>query len=232
MKQKNKKEDFQECYYNPGHNILELYNILVQVQFVTSKTKLYIQYRKLGIALASRVANHLRLRILGSQEIFKPAGLHNKISRRSLLKLNQSFYHAKLQGPAPFKDNPKNVPFVTTYYENIDNEKVVRKIRSKLSNIQLRLVSELFKNKNVVISQKQPKNLLRLLTRAGFNTEINAFQKQNSLFKYIDKRCKIYSLYIVEGHSFIMPNNMRWELRSHVTCRSINMIYYLKCNMR
>ena len=35
----------------------------------------------------------------------------------------------------------------------------------------------------------------------------------------------------MEGHSFIMPNNMRWELRSHVTCRSINMIYYLKCNM-
>ena len=24
---------------------------------------------------------------------------------------------------------------------------------------------------------------------------------------------------------------MRWELRSDVTCRSINMIYYLKCNM-
>ena len=59
----------------------------------------------------------------------------------------------------------------------IDNEKVVRKIRSKLSNIQSRLVSELFKNKNVVISQKQPKNLLQLLTRARFNTEINAFQQ-------------------------------------------------------
>ena len=33
-------------YYNPGHNILELYNILVQVQFPTSKTKLDIQYSK------------------------------------------------------------------------------------------------------------------------------------------------------------------------------------------
>ena len=28
--------------YNPGHNILELYNILVQVQLATSKTKLDI----------------------------------------------------------------------------------------------------------------------------------------------------------------------------------------------
>ena len=28
--------------YNPGHNILELYNILVQIQFTTIKTKLNI----------------------------------------------------------------------------------------------------------------------------------------------------------------------------------------------
>ena len=53
--------------------------------------------------------------------------------------INQSFYNAKLQGPAPFTDNSKNIPFVTTYYENTDHdEKVVRKIRSKLSNIQSR----------------------------------------------------------------------------------------------
>ena len=73
--------------------------------------------------------------------------------------------------------------------------------------------------------------LLRLLTRARFNTEINAFGQQKGLFKCIDKRCKICSLYIVEGHSFIMSNNMTWELQSHVTCRSINIIYYLKCNI-
>ena len=28
-----------------------------------------------------------------------------------------------------------------------------------------------------------------------------------------------------------MSHNMRWELQSHVTCRSINTIYHLKCNM-
>ena len=48
---------------------------------------------------------------------------------------------------------------------------------------------------------------------------------------YGDKRCKICSMYILEGHSFIMSNNMRWDLRSHVNCRSINIIYYLKWNM-
>ena len=28
-----------------------------------------------------------------------------------------------------------------------------------------------------------------------------------------------------------MSNNMRWELCSHVTCRDINVMYHLKCNM-
>ena len=46
--------------------------------------------------------------------------------------INQSFYNVKLKGPAPFTDNSKNIPFVTIYYENIDNEKVVRKVYSKL----------------------------------------------------------------------------------------------------
>ena len=45
---------------NPGHNILELYNILLQIRFTTSKTKFDIQYRKLGIRVASRVAERLK----------------------------------------------------------------------------------------------------------------------------------------------------------------------------
>ena len=43
--------------------------------------------------------------------------------------INQSFYNAKLQVPPPVTGNSKN-------------EKVVRKIRSKLSNIQSRHLSE------------------------------------------------------------------------------------------
>ena len=48
-------------------------------------------------------------------------------------------------------DNSKNILFVTTYYGNI---KVVRKICSELSNIQSRYLSEAFKSKNVILSQK------------------------------------------------------------------------------
>ena len=67
--------------------------------------------------------------------------------------INQSLYNAKLQGPVPFTDNPKNITPVTTYYENIENEKLVQTIRSKLSNIQSRHLSEVPKKK-VVFSPK------------------------------------------------------------------------------
>ena len=46
--------------YNPGNNILELYNILVQVLFTTSKTKLYIYHSKLGIRGATQVTERLK----------------------------------------------------------------------------------------------------------------------------------------------------------------------------
>ena len=54
---------------NRGHNILELYNVLVQIRFTASKTKRDMQYSKLGIRVAPRVAERLKtwdLRILGN----------------------------------------------------------------------------------------------------------------------------------------------------------------------
>ena len=46
--------------YSPGHNILELYNILVHIRFPTSKVKLDIRYSKIGIRVASRLAERLK----------------------------------------------------------------------------------------------------------------------------------------------------------------------------
>ena len=54
--------------YNLDHNILELYNVLVQVRFTTSKTKRDIQYSKLRIRVASQFAER-RVRILGNKKI-------------------------------------------------------------------------------------------------------------------------------------------------------------------
>ena len=63
--------------YNLGHNILELYNVLVQIRLTTSKTRIDIQYSKLGIQVASPVAERLRTlentEILGKSQIWVEA---------------------------------------------------------------------------------------------------------------------------------------------------------------
>ena len=57
--------------YNLGHNILELYNVLIQTRLTTSKTKRDIQYRKLGIRVAERLTIILgNKKILGKSQIW------------------------------------------------------------------------------------------------------------------------------------------------------------------
>ena len=48
------------CFYIPGHNILELHILLLQVRLATSKTKFDIWYHKIGIRIASRVAERCK----------------------------------------------------------------------------------------------------------------------------------------------------------------------------
>ena len=41
--------------------------------------------------------------------------------------INRAFCDARLQGSAPLKTNSNNIPFVTTYYDNVNyNEKVLK----------------------------------------------------------------------------------------------------------
>ena len=51
---------FYSHSYNLGHNILELYNVLMQIRLNTIKTKRNIYYNKLGIRVAFWVAEWLK----------------------------------------------------------------------------------------------------------------------------------------------------------------------------
>ena len=118
-----------------------------------------------------------------------------------------------------------------TYYDNVNNNEKVKKIRRKFNDIQSDHLKNVFRNSNIILAQKRPKNFLRLLSKARLNTESNNFIQIKGLFKFTDTHCKICLLDVNEGNSFVMSNNLRWELRSDVTCRDINVIYNLKCNM-
>ena len=56
---------------NLGDNILELYNVLVQIQLITSKTKRDVYYSKLGIPAVLRVAQRLNTSDLRKSEYIR-----------------------------------------------------------------------------------------------------------------------------------------------------------------
>ena len=76
--------------------------------------------------------------------------------------VNRAFRDAKLQGPAPVKTSSNNIPFVTTYYDNVNNNERVKKVRRKFKDILSDHLKNVFKNSNILLDQTQPKNLLRL----------------------------------------------------------------------
>ena len=62
------------------------------------------------------------------------------------------------------------------------------------------------------------------------NLSIFSFRRNYVILTSNRPFIKICSLYVNEDNSLVMSNNLRWELRSHVTCRDIKVIC-LKFNM-
>ena len=117
--------------------------------------------------------------------------------------IKSAFHNAKLQGPAPAPKSQNNVlPFVTTYYSNLNLERTVKVCNDRLQNSTNPRIQEVFENSQAVLSFKQPPNILTQLTRAKFNT-IPETPKENGIFKCTDKRCKLCRLYMQECKSFI-----------------------------
>ena len=89
--------------------------------------------------------------------------------------INRAFRNVKLQGPEPLK----KIQIIFYLWQHIMTMlitmKKFKKIRRKFHDIQLDRLKNVFKNSNIILSQKQPKTLFCLLTKAKFNTDANNF---------------------------------------------------------
>ena len=141
--------------------------------------------------------------------------------------ISNAFYNAKLQGPAPKpKDNSENIPFVTTFHEDINNNIIMKNIKRKIENTPSDHLKEIYQESNIFLSQRQPKNLLNLLTNSAISRNPSL---PPGIFKCKDLRCKICRLYITECSEFELSNKKIWNINTHITCHSRNVIYFLKC---
>ena len=111
------------------------------------------------------------------------------------------------------------------YYSNF----VIRNI-VKSNNEKQKAKSKLINQRNVwrnriqiaikIIFQSPP-SILRLLSR---NPRLS-----QCLFNCNNKNCKLCVLYIKPCANFKTSNNVIWYIRSHITCQSKNVIFFLKC---
>ena len=90
-------------------------------------------------------------------------------------------------------------------------------------------MKEVFGDSKIVLALKQPPNLLRLLSKASFNSSQPVHKKKIGIFKCNDIRCKLCALYMQPCKSFLTSNGTEWQIKNSITCESKNVIYYLKC---
>ena len=147
--------------------------------------------------------------------------------------INKCFHNAKLQGPAPEpRKNIKNkLIFTSKFISNFSHENTVRQIDNILKFTKSERINNIFNDCNTMIAYKQPHNILRHVTKAAFTSipPTISDQPQNGLFRCKRPNCKLCSLYIQECASFITANGYEWEIRCHIDCHSVNVLYYLKC---
>ena len=142
--------------------------------------------------------------------------------------IERGIRNAKLQGPAPSKEKQVQLPLISTYYSNYENKTVIEVAKNLITKSKDKRIKEAFNNVKFINALRQPPNLSRQLCNSKFiheNIDIN-----KGLFKCKDKKCKICRSYIQECKSFKTANGTMWEIRCHIDCNSINVIYYLICN--
>ena len=146
--------------------------------------------------------------------------------------IDKKFHFAHLQGPANETTNntQDKLIFVSNFVGNFTHTNTPKLIDNALRNTNSERINKVFDGCSTMIAYKQPPNLLRQLTKASFTTPSTVIQpRPNGLYRCSRRNCKLCRLYIQECTSFVCSNGQTWEIRSHITCHSINALYYLKC---
>ena len=149
--------------------------------------------------------------------------------------IEKKIFNARLEGAAP-PPEPKNdiknkLIFTTTYTNNFSHQNTIHQINGLFHLPRTERIKKVFSNCTTMLAYKQPKNLIRHITKASFESPTNTTHEQpkNGLFRCTRSNCKLCKIYIQECTSFTTHNDTEWQIKSHINCKSKNVIYYLKC---
>ena len=140
--------------------------------------------------------------------------------------IKKGIHNARLQGPAPPPAEKVTIPFVSTYFSNLEGSNIIETTKNLIQNSKNSRIQEAFKNVRFIHAQRQPPNILQRVTNAKF---ITAERKLRPGIWRCGRYCKICELYLQECTSFETANGVIWTVNCHAHCNSINVLYYLVC---
>lgn len=153
---------------------------------------------------------------------YKTTIIHIMLSKKEILMLN-------------FRDPPRRSPqiiyrwlqFTMLTWITITS---FQKQNFLLNNTQDYELKEVFVNCKVILSQRQPKSVLKHLSTSKFTEKRHQEKEQPLISKCNDRRCKICTMYLQTDESFLLSNGKRWIVKCKMTCHSKNVLYFLQCN--
>ena len=143
--------------------------------------------------------------------------------------IDKGIHNAKLQGPAPQKENCRVIPLISTYFSNYDNGTVLQIAKNLINNSKDERIKSAYKGVKLIHAYRQPPNLLRMISNSAFVDNSNQVNKKVGCFKCSHKGCKICRIYLQNCKSFVTANGTTWDVRCFINCNSLNVIYYLVC---
>ena len=144
--------------------------------------------------------------------------------------IERGIHNAKLQGPAPPSSKSKVVPLITPYLGNLDSSNIVKTTRDLIASSSNERLCQAFGDAKLVQCYTQTPNLLRILSSSRFDQNGPSKGREKGIFHCNSKKCEICSLnYLQECKNFVTSNGTLWDINCHITCKSLNVIYFLKC---
>ena len=123
-------------------------------------------------------------------------------------------------------NNEKPFAYVATCNQN--NPELFTEMMKNLEDIENKdKIKEMLDTTKIIKSQRQSKNLKRILTSS-------TFEKKNTtqgVTKWKNKRCKICNI-IIEGKSYTFKNpETKFKIDKNLSCSSKNVVYKIECNV-
>ena len=143
--------------------------------------------------------------------------------------IEKGIHNAQLQGPAPPKSQTQVLPLISPYLGNLEPTNIINTTRDLLGASSSDRLHNAFDNTKFVQSYTQTPNLLSILSSSRFTNHREG--RESGVFRCDQRKCEICSLgYLQEGREFTVSNGTKWVVKCHISCRSLNVIYFLTCN--